>query len=609
MDFIFVSMPYTKFDSKWFANVPNINLGIADAYLSEKGKHVKTFHFHLAFLPFLNGFDKGALGNLTKISQSLDVEYLGLDYVFASLLFEEGYQVSKERFAERLGSIGLNLDDFETLRKAAGAFIDFSLSKISPHLHETKLVGFTCSHYQLSSALLMCLKIKNSHPHVLTVVGGKDCSGAFSHELLSNIDCLDFVAIGECEVTIPSLLEHIENRRKPLYNVLYRDGTGKIKKSELLPNVSLNSLPFPRYHLEELPIEPEDIILPLEFGRGCPWEKCTFCPDESYYVRCQSKTPGRVIAEMECYQSESKDLTNFFILDSDALKKSKLVIELSEYLDGKGFSFHFAEFRAQKMDKKVLESLLRFGRWVSHFQVGIETFSDRVLKLMKKGVTVIRNVEVLKLVAELGVPLQFNLFSSYPNMTLRDLEENLKVMDLIAHLLAYENILIYPGEFYLPTDCPVFLNIASYGLERNDESIFSDIFYDFPMPSYSNYPYPYEFDNEKEQFEISARIREKVEEIKSKSRLENFMCYETRAKDLKISVCRDGHRTSHTLKSPEQDIYLSAIEKSQRIDKVTKTLGVSSADVRSALRDFEKNGLILFSADKRSFLSLATKCE
>ena len=95
MDFIFVSMPYTKLDSKWFANVPNINLGIADAYLSEKGKHVKTFHFHLAFLPFLNGFDKGALGNLTKISQYLDVEYIGLDYVFASLLFEERYQISK----------------------------------------------------------------------------------------------------------------------------------------------------------------------------------------------------------------------------------------------------------------------------------------------------------------------------------------------------------------------------------------------------------------------------------------------------------------------------------------------------------------------------------
>jgi hypothetical protein len=609
MDFIFVSMPYTKSDSKWFANVPNINLGIADAYLSEKGKDIKTFHFHLAFLPFLNGFDKRASENLIEISQNFDVEYLGLDYVFASLLFEEGYQISKERFAERLGPIGLTLDDFETLRRASGAFIEYAFSEMSPYLDETKLVGFTCSHYQLSSSLLMCSKIKHAHSHVLTVVGGKDCSGNFSHELLSNVNLVDFVGIGECEATIPALLEHIEDSKKPLYNVLYKDTKGNIEKSELLPNVSLNSLPFPMYHLEAFPIEPKDIILPLEFGRGCPWEKCTFCPDESYYVRCQSKTPRRVIEEMEYYQSVSKDLRNFIILDSDALKKPKLVTELSEFLDGKRFSFHFAEFRAQKMDKRALEALLRFGHWVSHFQVGIETFSDRVLKLMKKGVSVIRNVEVLKMVAELGVPLQFNLFTSYPNMTTQDLKENLRVMDLIAHLLVYENILIYPGEFYLPTDCPIFLHIDRYRLEPNEESIFSDIFYDFPIPSYSNYPYPYQFDNEEEQSEISARIRAKVKEIKSKNRLENFMCYERGAKHLKIFISRDGQRTTHTLRSPEKEIYLSAVEKSQRIDKVAEAVGISSADVRSALHGFDKKGLILFSSDERSFLSLATKCE
>ena len=46
-DFIFISMPYARFISRWFANVPNINLGIMQAYLGEKGKTVKTFHFHL----------------------------------------------------------------------------------------------------------------------------------------------------------------------------------------------------------------------------------------------------------------------------------------------------------------------------------------------------------------------------------------------------------------------------------------------------------------------------------------------------------------------------------------------------------------------------------
>lgn len=607
MDFVFISMPYAKFDSKWFANVPNINLGIMDALLTERGDNVKTFHFHLDFLPFLNGFDRRVSESLTESCQYLGVEYLGLDYVFASLLFEEMYQISKERFAQRLGSIGQTLDDFERQRAAARSFIEFTFSKISLYLYKTKLVGFTCSHYQLSGSLLMCSKIKDAYPDIMTVVGGKDCSGAFSDLLLSNTEFLDFVGIGECEVTIPSLLEYINDKRKPLYNVLHRDGKGNIRKAGLKGNVSLNSLPFPKYHLEDFPVEPREVILPLELGRGCPWTKCTFCPDESYHVRCQSKTAGRVIAEMEYYRDVSKDLSNFIILDSDALKTPRLVIELSRYLDGKDLSFHFAEFRAQKMDRKVLESLLRFGNWISHFQVGVETFSDNVLRLMKKGVSVMRNVEVLKMVAELGVPLQFNLFTSYPNMTMRDLDENLKVMDLITHLLVYENILIYPGEFYLPTDCPVFLNIDRYGIEPSEESIFSDIFEDFPMPSYSNYPYPYELDNQEEQVEISRKIRKKVEEIKGKSRLENFMCYERGPAELKIFVSRDGNRQTYRIGSPEQDIYLSAVEESQRIDKVAKALDISLADVRSVLHDLDAKGLILYSADKKSFLSLATR--
>lgn len=607
MDFVFVSMPYAKFDSKWFANVPNINLGILNALLTEKGKKVKTFHFHLAFEAFLADFRADVRENFLKLSAQFGVEFLGLDYVFASLLFEDRYLASRERFEERLSALELTIDDFEALREVGASFVEFAFSEVSQYLKPTTLVGFSCSHYQLSGSLLMCHKVKDAYPDILTVVGGKDCAGAFAHELLSNIDLVDFVGIGEAEVTIVSLLEHINDGNKPLYNLKYRNATGEIEKSESKPNVSLNSLPFPKYDFRDVPIEISDIILPIEFGRGCPWGKCTFCPDESYDVRCQSKTAKQVKAEIEYYRNISKDLRNFIILDSDALKDADLVFELSEYLKEKDLLFHFAEFRAQRMDRKVLESLLRFGKWESAFQVGIETFSDRVLQLMKKGVTALKNVEVLKMVAELGVPLQFNLFTCYPDMTTDDLNENLRVMDLITHLLVCENIQIFPGEFYLPTDCPVFLNIDRYGLERDDKSIFADIFEDFAMPSYSNYPYPYEFDNDEEQLKIATMIREKVEDIKSKSFRENFMYYEKAGNGMKIVVCRDGHRIAYELGTREADIFLSAIERHQFTSEVAERLGIASADVCYTLDDFEQKGLILYSSDRKSFLSLAAK--
>jgi hypothetical protein len=114
MDFIFVSMPYAKFDSRWFANVPNINLGILNAFLTEKGNSVKTFHFHLEFLPYLRRFDPRISENFVKLSKQFGVEYMGLDYVFASLLFQDRYVMSTERFEERLSSVALTLNDFLT---------------------------------------------------------------------------------------------------------------------------------------------------------------------------------------------------------------------------------------------------------------------------------------------------------------------------------------------------------------------------------------------------------------------------------------------------------------------------------------------------------------
>jgi hypothetical protein len=132
MDFIFISMPYARFVSRWFANVPNINLGIMQAYLTEKGKKVKTFHFHLDFLPFLRQHNPRIMENLIKLTEHFGVEYMGLDYIFASVLFEENYRGSQDRFRERFDSLGLTMDDFEEMRGFSRAFLDASYAKCIP---------------------------------------------------------------------------------------------------------------------------------------------------------------------------------------------------------------------------------------------------------------------------------------------------------------------------------------------------------------------------------------------------------------------------------------------------------------------------------------------
>jgi hypothetical protein len=192
-------------------------------------------------------------------------------------------------------------------------------------------------------------------------------------------------------------------------------------------------------------------------------------------------------------------------------------------------------------------------------------------------------------------------------MTKAHMEENLSVMDKITHLLVCKNIEAYPGEFYLPTDCPVFLNIDEYGLERNDESIFADVFEEFPMPSYSNYPYPYEFDNHEEQYTMATMLREKVAEIKNKAPEKNFMRYIEVTEGLRISVCREGKEKVYVLSGPQKDLYMSAVEESKMLKDVAGRIGMAVSEADAILSDFEKKGLILFSNTKEAFFSLATR--
>lgn len=609
MDCIFVSMPYARFDSRWFAHVPNINLGIIPPLLGRKGLSVKSFHFHMDFIFHIKQFGREIERNFVRLAQDYGVEYLSLDYVFATLLYEDNYFRSRDRFAHRLKGIGLSLDHFELFRQVAQSFLDDVLARLEVFLPSAKLLGFTCSHYQLSGSLLVSQAVKKRYPALPIVMGGKDCAGPFARELAANVDFVDFVGFGESEVTLDSLLAYLEDPNAPLYNVIYRDHRGSVKVSDSRESGPLDDLPFPEYELEDLPLEAGDVILPVELGRGCPWGRCTFCPDRAYEIKCQSKTTDRVKAEIDHYHNRSSNLRNFFILDSDALKNPQTITALSEYLREKDLSFHFAEFRAERMNRDLIKALLDFGEWVTPFQVGIETFSDRVLRLMDKGVGALKNVEVLKIVAEMGIPLQFNLFTCYPNMTMDDLREILRVMDRIAHILVCENIQFFPGEFYLPADCPVFADIDRYRIQRNSQCLFSDMFDGFPMPSYSNYPYAYAFENAEEQYQMATAVRNKAEELRGKSRKENFMEYRLDGDELKIRACRDGRVREYSLQGMERGIYLYALEEGRHLEKACKELDLPVDTLRIVLDDLEQKYLILYSEDRDAFLSLAMREE
>ena len=92
-------------------------------------------------------------------------------------------------------------------------------------------------------------------------------------------------------------------------------------------------------------------------------------------------------------------------------------------------------------------------------QVGIEAFSNSLLKRMNKGTSVMDNVLAMKLCAENGIQLDGNLILEFPGSTKTDVTETLRVLDFV---LPYRPLT--PAAFFLGHGSPVWQEPNKYGV-------------------------------------------------------------------------------------------------------------------------------------------------
>src|SRR5262249_18382464 len=71
---------------------------------------------------------------------------------------------------------------------------------------------------------------------------------------------------------------------------------------------------------------------------------------------------------------------------------------------------------------------------VDRIQPGIESMSDHVLRLMRKGTTTLRNIQLLKWCQELGIIAEWNLLYGFPGETRQDYAEMLQLFPSIRFL-------------------------------------------------------------------------------------------------------------------------------------------------------------------------------
>jgi ribosomal peptide maturation radical SAM protein 1 len=433
---VLVSMPFMQ------THRPSIQLGLLKALAEERGFPVRTRHANLDFAARI-GLDCYDL-----ICQHRD-PMVG-DWLFSLAAFPDtapdpdAHMI--EDLADGLSHFGLSSDELrEKLLRIRGvdvpAYLD-SLVGTFPW-EEVAVVGFTSTFQQNAASFALARRLKQRHPHIVTVFGGANFDSEMGPELVRTVDCIDVAVIGEGDETFPRLLSALEagTDLDTVPGLAYRQDQ-RVKVTSPRPaTVRLDDLPAPDYeeyfqHAEDLGVLPRvghrNVWLPIETARGCWWgakHHCTFCGLNGTAMSFRSKSPERVLDEL-ARQAKRYRSFRFESVDNimDPAYLTKLLPVLVE--DETGYEI-FYEVKAN-LRRDQLRLMAQAG--VTHIQPGIESLSSNVLHLMRKGIRAAQNVNLLRWAQYYDIHVDWNLLWGFPGETEQDYTEQATVIPYLLHL-------------------------------------------------------------------------------------------------------------------------------------------------------------------------------
>jgi hypothetical protein len=198
----------------------------------------------------------------------------------------------------------------------------------------------------------------------------------------------------------------------------------------------------------------------LTVAQGCYWKKCSFCDINLDYIsRYETASASLLVDRIVTIISETGQ-TGFHFVDEAA--PPKMLKALAEELIRRQVLISWwGNIRFEKTFTPELAVLLAKSGCIA-MSGGLEVASDRLLVLMKKGVSVVQVAKVTKGFADAGILVHAYLMYGFPTQTV---QETVDALDHVRQL--FENGCIHSGFFHRFTctvHSPVGLNPDQYGV-------------------------------------------------------------------------------------------------------------------------------------------------
>lgn len=254
-----------------------------------------------------------------------------------------------------------------------------------------------------------------------------------------------FLIQGEGEESLLLLLKHLGSSNKyiEIPGLVYRKN-GRIHEN---PKRLLNlaTVAYPRYEQFNLGsyAGKERLILS---SRGCPYH-CTFCVQSALLgKKWRKRLPESIISELEYWASQG--VTTFNFADDNFTLDKKRIIELCKAIQKSRYTFRLATsgICISNVDAELLKLMKESGFYYLSF--GIESGNDRVLKEIRKGITLADIHKTLEIVHKLEFDVKLYFIINNRTETYEEAHDSFRLARMHPITLArFTNLVPYPGTY------------------------------------------------------------------------------------------------------------------------------------------------------------------
>lgn len=280
----------------------------------------------------------------------------------------------------------------------------------------TDLVVMECSTPSIEYDLETAKAVKEKDRDAFVTLVGSHAT-FFHQEILEANPRVDAICRGEFELTVKDLAQALaqDGDLSKVLGLSYRqDGGVKVNPERPLLE-DLDSLPFPAWHIVRCEgyhsaVYSGHRTMTMVSSRGCP-AHCTYClwPETLYGHRFRARSAANVVEEM------GRLVGNYGVdeiyFDDDCLTLGKeRVLEICRLIQEREIEVNWiAQSRVDTVDEEMLTAMKEAGCHYIYF--GVESGSPKMLKLMRKGISLERAKETFAICRRLGIRTQaFFLF-------------------------------------------------------------------------------------------------------------------------------------------------------------------------------------------------------